>query len=616
MNNMKGIALSIAIFLSAGLLPVIAQYKTTYPGEGERKRSPGNTTYYIDPQKGNDQHTGKSAGQAWKTFQPVNLLVLAPGDKVQVLSPGAFNESLMLVAKGSSSKPVVIDFTPGRYDFYRDGTYKTTFHISNTNDVPDSLKAIALYIFRSKFVTVRGHGASLVMRGKMIETCINESEHIRLEGLQYDYHRPTMSELKVIGVNDRYADLLIHPDSKYSITDSVLTWEGEGWRHQPGWYWQVFDPANGTVARTGVQMEKVRFAAAGGDTVRAFFPANPGFTAGMIYQTRDVVRDCTGMFLRRSNHIQLQNLQIHFMHGMGIVAQFCENIRIDSVSVKPADGSGRTSAAWADILHFSGCRGLISVTNSYLSAANDDAINVHGTHLRIVGQPAPNQVKVRFMHGQTYGFDAFIPGDSIDFIHANTLLPFGTNRVTKVSRLDDHELLLTLSKPVPADVQPEDVIENTTWTPALLVRNTTITSIPTRGILVTTRRKVVIEQNNFLRTQMSAILVADDAASWFESGLVRDITIRNNRFIHCGGPVINIHPENRIAGGPVHRNISVLDNYFELNGGKLLSARNAANILLSRNSIKTARPDSLGSLVELSECPDANLLNDNILTKE
>ena len=62
--------------------------------------------------------------------------------------------------------------------------------------------------------------------------------------------------------------------------------------------------------------------------------------------------------------------------------------------------------------------------------------------------------------------------------------------------------------------------------------------------------------------QMSGIFIADDARSWFESGMVRDVTIRNNNFIECGAPVILIAPENKCNDGYVHRNITITNNLF------------------------------------------------------
>jgi hypothetical protein len=584
-----------------------------YPSYHQRKLSPGRMVYYIDPQKGSDANSGTTYSKPWKTFDQINHLILSAGDRVQVKA-GSFHRSLMVVAKASSKKPVTINFEEGKYNIYPDSSYKTTLHISNTNDVPAAPKAIALYIVDSKFVRVRGTKARIVLRGKMIETCINNSDNISLEGLSYDYYRPTVSEMQVAALTEHYADLKVNSSSAYSVKDSMLWWEGEGWRHKQDWYWQVFDSKTEYVERLDLKLGKAKYADMGNGVVRVFFDKNPGFKAGLIYQTRDVLRDCAGIFMQYSNNIRLKNIRIYFMHGMGVVSQFCRNIKMDSVVVKPEEGSGRTCAAWADILHFSGCSGKIEISNSYLSAANDDAINVHGTHLRIIERTAENKIKVRFMHNQTYGFTAFLPGDSIDLVHAETLNTYANNVVMHSERLNDKDILLTLKKAVPKDIQANDVVENTTRTPELWVHHTTITRIPTRGILATTRRKILIEHNRFFRVKWTAVLMEDDAESWFESGPVKNALIRNNDFIECGAPAISIHPENKIFDKPVHYTIIINNNRFMLNNdGKVLFAKSTSGIKFSNNQIKSSKPLDIKSVTEFQDCFNINLLGNVFL---
>ncbi|MDN5285888.1 MAG: hypothetical protein JWR38_2162 [Mucilaginibacter sp.] len=593
----------LAVFLSATSSHLSAQpARPSYPIAANRHQSPGKTVYYINPQSGDDQTKGTDIKKPWKTFKPVNRLILSTGDQVKIVAPGDFHESLVLTAHGTSAAHVSISFAPGTYNFYPDSALKKQFHISNTNDTPYALKAIALYVNNSRFVDIKALGAKIVLRGKMIETCVDHSENISISGISYDYYRPTVSELQVTNTGSNFADLKIHPDSKYSIKDSLLTWEGEGWRHQSIALWQVLDPKTGELQRTNIAVDGIKYAETGNNMVRAYFAKDPGFKTGLIYQNRDVTRDCAGIFMQRSKNISLKNIHIYFMHGMGVVSQFCQNISMDDISVKPDPTSGRTCAAWADILHFSGCRGKIMISNSYLSGANDDAINVHGTYLKIIQSPKPKQIKVRFMHNQTFGFDAFASGDSVAFIRSESLQQYSDNVVTSMQKLNDKEFILTLKQPLPAHINPNDVIENITWTPQVWIHHDTIAKIPTRGVLVTTRRKVVIENNIFQRTHMSAISVANDAASWYESGMVKDMTIRNNQFLKCGEPAIIFCPENTQSDGAVHQNIAIVNNQFDLQGLHVLSAKSTSNIKFTSNTIKTEKTANVKDMMQLKDC--------------
>jgi polygalacturonase len=93
---------------------------------------------------------------------------------------------------------------------------------------------------------------------------------------------------------------------------------------------------------------------------------------------------------------------------------------------------------------------------------------------------------------------------------------------------------------------------------------------------------------------MHAILIANDASNWFESGSVQDVTIRNNTFIECGynsSPgnfVIAIAPENhqQVPGYFVHRNIRIENNTFSVYDYPILTARSVDNLMFTGNTVK------------------------------
>lgn len=56
--------------------------------------------------------------------------------------------------------------------------------------------------------------------------------------------------------------------------------------------------------------------------------------------------------------------------------------------------------------------------------------------------------------------------------------------------------------------------------------------------------------------------MSDDARSWYESGFVRDVTIRDNRFYGNKGYYVCVKPENRVYKGAVHSGITIENNLF------------------------------------------------------
>ena len=113
---------------------------------------------------------------------------------------------------------------------------------------------------------------------------------------------------------------------------------------------------------------------------------------------------------------------------------------------------------------------------------------------------------------------------------------------------------------------------------------------------------------------MSGILIADDARSWFESGMARDVTIRNNDFIECGGPVIFIAPENDRNEGYVHRNITIANNRFWLTGTDAISAKSVDGLQITNNLFLTPEVMKIEDLIKTRECKDVTV-NGNIIEK-
>ena len=159
------------------------------------------------------------------------------------------------------------------------------------------------------------------------------------------------------------------------------------------------------------------------------------------------------------------------------------------------------------------------------------------------------------------------------------------------------------------------MLENVSWTANLYVTGTEVKHIPTRGFLITTRGKVLIENNQFDKTIMSAILIANDANYWFESGYVRDVNILNNVFDSCGEPVINVHPEvlEFDEKKQVHQNIRISNNSFNLKNNLFLSAQSTKNMAIENNSFYLTHSSGIDELCKFNKCQLVKIENNKIL---
>ncbi|RLD83756.1 MAG: right-handed parallel beta-helix repeat-containing protein, partial [Bacteroidetes bacterium] len=369
---------------------------------------------------------------------------------------------------------VKLVFEKGRYDIWPESSPKREYFISNTSterECPSKIKTIALLFENFKDIVIEGNGALFMIHGKMINFAFDHCENIKIQNISFDYERPTMSELTFDEVTDRIIIATINPSSTYTIIDNKLKFYGEGWtmKHDhailidpelSAFYYSKFSPLRKSKA-TELAPFKIKFK---GDFSRF------KFKKGQVLTVRDPIRDQVGAFIAYSKNVVLQNVQMHYMHGMGIINQFNENVTLDKVIVKPRKETGRKIAAFADCFHFSGCKGQIIIENCETGGGHDDPVNVHGTHLKITKRVSDDKINIRFMHGQTYGLDAFFRGDTLDFVHAKSLQIYGTAQVKEVKKINDRDLQLTLTNTIPKGFQIGDVVENITWTPSVIIR--------------------------------------------------------------------------------------------------------------------------------------------------
>jgi hypothetical protein len=556
----------------------------------------GATRYFVDPVRGDDGHAGTEASRAWKSIAKVNSLRLAPGDEV-LIGPGFHEETLKPSGVGTAGNPVHIRFAAGRHEFGVEKALRRAWHVSNSCDDPTQPRPVGILMEQVKHFRITGAGKSgpgkteIVFGGRMMEIVNDHAEDLSWSGLAFDLKRPTVSEFRVLEAGPNEVTIRIAEGSTYAINNGRFAWTGD---LGPGWTMvQQAIPAEGRCWRMG-RWDPFSEASAvdlGGSKVRlAYQKGNLGMIAGRQFQFRNTTRDTVSAHNNRCRDIVFRDCTFHALTGMGFVSQFTENITFERVDVIPPPDTLRTCPAWADAFHFSGCRGKIRIDSCRFSGLQDDPVNVHGTHLLIVDKPAANQLRLRFMHPQTYGFAAFQPGDEVAVISHSNLRELPGNPRRKVTAVERDPAdpsgklwLVTLDGPAP-DSGKDDVIDNLSWYPDVTIRNCHVEMDSCRGFLLTTRGKVLVEDNTFHRTAMAAILIENDAEGWFESGPVRDMTLRGNRFIGCG---IEINPQTRSndPDEPVHENIRIEGNFFD---GAGISAKSTRNLVITRNRFSAA----------------------------
>ncbi len=96
--------------------------------------SANNSTYYFDPDSGNDANTGTSSVQPLRSLARIRSLKINPGDSILLKSGAVFTEKLWFTGKGAVGKPVVIGKYGGEKMPYLkgDGSCREMIHVYNS----------------------------------------------------------------------------------------------------------------------------------------------------------------------------------------------------------------------------------------------------------------------------------------------------------------------------------------------------------------------------------------------------------------------------------------------------------------------------------------------------
>ena len=473
------------------------------------------------------------------------------------------NELSELFASVRDGETVTLE-AGGTYHVREEDCYRLTgYYCSNTclhDENPDGRRSAAVFLKGKRGVTIEGNGAAILIHGKITPFVFDSCENITVKDLSVDYACPTMAEFTVLASGDGRCVLRVSRDTLFRVEGNRIYWRGENgpggtpyWEHAadgPKQFVTIYDPSTEKSRLTSPAVLAFSSVEADGRDLTVSTDNCGEFVPGTVFQSRNIVRDQTGGMFQRCRDLRFEGLRIKFMHGLGMVSQFCENVSYINCDLTP--GEGRTIASTADFFHFSGCRGLVEIIGCRARGAHDDFANVHGTHLRVTETGTDGRsLTVRFMHGESWGFQAFEKGDSVEFIRWDTLIPYAEAKVTSYERLSDTDIRLTLDRRIPEGVETgKDVLENASWTPDVHISGCDIGPIAARGILCTTRGRVLIENNRFRRLKFPALLVEDDCNFWFESGYTKHIVFRNNEVSGCsydgayaGHPALRYSPQ-------------------------------------------------------------------------
>lgn len=507
---------------------------------------------------------------------------------------------------------IVLCFSPGRYNFHEQGSSQCEYYISN-HDQPNP-KKVGLSLQGLNHFTLDGQGAEFIFHGRMLPLSLLHSQNCTLRDFSIDFENPHIAQIKIIENNpEKGITFEVAPWVKYRVAkDSIFETYGEGWtaRQSTGIAFEgktkrvVYNTSDLFYSTKGVAEISPRLLNAPSWKDGRLIP-------GTVIAMRTWYRPAPGIFLSHNVNTNLQNVKVHYAEGMGLLAQLCENISLDGFGVcLKGEQDPRYFTTQADATHFSGCKGKIISRNGLYEGMMDDAINVHGTYLKVIKRVDDHTLIGRYMHDQSWGFEWGRSGDEVQFVRSATMDLIGEpNSIVSIRPFDKEdihgarEFSITFEKALDPEINEKAGfgIENLTWTPEVVFDGNTIRNNRARGTLFSTPRDVLVENNLFDHTSGTAILLCGDCNGWYETGACRKVVIRSNRFINAltnmfqfTNAVISIYPEipdlqgqQKYFHGGKDGGIVIEKNEFDTFDAPILYAKSVDGLVFRNNVIRT-----------------------------
>jgi hypothetical protein len=508
------------------------------------------------------------------------------------------NEAIKSVETG---KPTVLIFTRGEYHFYPEQSNKRNYFESNTTD--ENPRNCAFLFENMSNIIIEGNGSNLIFHEQMQPFTFDNCKNIVLRNINIDWEQPLIAQAQILQVKEKSMRISINlKESPFRIEEGKIFFGTSTENMEPWNSTMEFDrigryvvPQTGDWGCLGNGWQNYLAENILPGTVEIHLPLLRKPAVGNYLVMRHAERIHSGIFIQDSKNIKVENVNLYHATGLGVLAQFSEDLTFDRYRAIPNPNKNRYFGGGDDGLQVSNCKGQITVTNCEFAGLMDDPINVHGTSVQVIEKLSDKQLKCKFMHHQSVGLNWGHPGDKISFIENSVVKSIGLGTVATFRLIDNENFIIIFKETIPKNLEIGDALENLTWSPDLLVSNTHFKSCRARSLLVSTPGKVVIENNTF-ESSGSAILIAGDANNWFESGAVTDVLIKNNVFTELcntssyqfGEGIISIYPEIPVLNEttpPFHKNIRIENNEFHPFDYPVLFARSVDGISFNNNSI-------------------------------
>ena len=495
-------------------------------------------------------------------------------------------------------------FEKGEYHFYTEGTHVGEFVTSNSGS---GVKHVAFPFVDAKNITVDGNGSLFVFHEGVFPFLMYRAKNITVKNFTMDTFLLPYCEFDIVSKdNDGFAIKIDKDITPYKIEDGHIVFLRED---------KILTTETRKLSLHAVAVHKVMYLFAGdstastenlpaqfmltdaedrGDTIyfkyrdnnpsKSFYEVGEAMTINL-----EEMRERHCFYAGYSDGVTIEDVTIRRGAGMGVLGMVTDNITVKGLKTDRSF-HGNLFSLTADAMHFINCSGKLQILDCDVNAFMDDVCNIHGTY-NIVESVTDDGITVRYGHEAHARQRQYKKGDILHIINNETLDEVATAKFVSLEEITDDGMKYFLKL---EDVSKLSAIkngffvENPDRMPEVLVKGNKFGMYP--HFRISGAKKMVCE-DNYLYGFQKAFFVCDLAVYWYESGRVKDLTIRNNIFDNTSKPdygefiSVGVSGFNFADAPTIHDGITIENNKFYGVKSRVLLSGGVKNLKFTGNTV-------------------------------
>ncbi len=439
-------------------------------------------------------------------------------------------------------------------------------------------------------LTIEGSGSTLIFANAVTPFNCSASDGLTIQDLTIDTSGSPDASGWVTAINGSTSfDMLMDPSFTLA---SGATYTAA----------LQYDPDRLTPARNGIdsfQTYAVSSVLSGSNSSVCKVRFNNPYTAittGMYVDMRSFSNNAFVFWILDT--VAVKNVRVYSDYCFGANIYRCENVSLNSFTVLRNPAKSRLLSSEADAVHFTTCKGQMTMEDCDFENQGDDGTNFAGAYYTIYSV-AGNSISV-FNSNNTSSSPSIAQGEEMEFRTGDTMLQTGTGMVTAVTTTAKNGSVPALTNltfdTVPSGLRTNlDCVDSLTWIARGLVDRCNYIGNRARGILVQ-NPNVTVQNSHFQDISGSAIHVSTVQNPWEEGTGTSFVTLRNNYIENCdygqagvAAGAIYVYAQNQsktTGSAGTHKNVVIEDNTIRNTDNSDIVVTAADNVDVVNNSIE------------------------------